>query len=184
MRDSFANKVRIAAQDFRADGRTFTPAELAEKLGVQTYGERAKIHNPLRDMMRSGEIKRIGKGIYTYSGKSNQKLSKQKIMWNYFRMRMKCGASITIEELQAAANASADYAREWLKFLIRIGFAKDHGNGRFQLLKDPVEMPLDEKKAQRLRCLHKSKREEVIAILDEIRRAFSRLEGAVGDLPD
>ncbi|MFZ0946139.1 MAG: type IV toxin-antitoxin system AbiEi family antitoxin domain-containing protein [Syntrophobacteraceae bacterium] len=184
MRDSFAGKVRTAAQEFRAAGRTFTSSDLAEKLGVQTYEDKKRAYNTILELVRAKEIQRVSRGVYAYAGKPNQKPSKQKVMWNYFRMRMKCGASITIEELQAAAKVSADYAREWLSFLIGIGYAKDHGNGRFQLLKDPVEMPLDEKKAERLRNLRKRKGEEVTAILDEIRRAFSRLEGAVGDLPD
>ena len=184
MRDSFASKVRTAAQEFRAAGRTFTSSDLAGKLGMQTYADKKRAYNTILELVRAKEIQRVNRGVYTYAGKPNRKPSKQKVMWNYFRMRMKCGASITIEELQAAAKVSEDYAREWLSFLVRTGFVKDHGNGRFQLLKDPVEMPLDEKKAERLRNLRKTKREEVIAILDEIRRAFSRLEGAVGDLPD
>lgn len=184
MRGSFASKVRTAAQGFRAAGRIFTPAELAEEMRVQTYEEKKRVYDTVLELVRTKDIQRVSRGVYTYAGKPNRKPPKQKIMWNYFRMRMKCGASVTIEELQAAAKVSAKYAQEWLSFLARTGFAKDHGNGRFQLLKDPVEMPLDEKKAQRLRDLHKRKREEVIAILDEIRRAFSRLEGAVGDLQD
>ncbi|MFZ0932308.1 MAG: hypothetical protein WAN11_27160 [Syntrophobacteraceae bacterium] len=184
MRNSLADKVRTAAQDFRAAGRSFTPAEMGIKLGVQTYKENARVYDAILHLVRAKEVQRVSRGAYTYTGKLNQKPSKQKIMWNYFRMRMKCGASVTIEELQAAAKVSADYAREWLNFLIRAGFAKDHGNGRFQLLKDPVEMPLNENKAQRLRDLRKSKREEVIRIVDEIRKAFSRLEGAIGELPD
>ncbi|MGO9018742.1 MAG: hypothetical protein ACLQVJ_10385 [Syntrophobacteraceae bacterium] len=184
MADSLAKKVRTIAQDFRAAGRTFTPSEMAEKLGLQTYEEKERVYDVLSYLVRVQELHRVSKGVYSYKGKLDQKLSKQKIMWNYFRMRMKCGASVTIEELQAAAKVSADYAREWLNFLVRAGFAKDHENGRFQLLKDPVEMPVDAKKAQRLRDLRKSKREEVIRIVEEIRRAFSRLEGAIGELPD
>ncbi|MGO9375444.1 MAG: type IV toxin-antitoxin system AbiEi family antitoxin domain-containing protein [Syntrophobacteraceae bacterium] len=184
MRDSFANKVRTVAQEFRAAGRTFTPSDIAEKLGVQTYLERNRVHDALRMMVRAKEIQRLSRGVYGYSGKPGQQVSKQKIMWNYFRMRMKCGASLTVEELQAATGVSKRYAYEWLAFLVESGFVKDHGNGKFQLLKDPVEMPVNEAKAQRLRCLRESKRKEVMAILDEIRSAFSRLEGVVGDLAD
>ena len=101
-------------------------------------------------MVRAKEIQRVSRGVYGYSGKPGQQVSKQKIMWNYFRMRMKCGASVTIEELQAAAGVSKRYAYEWLAFLVESGFVKDHGNGKFQLLKDPVEMPVNEAKAQRL----------------------------------
>ena len=184
MKDSLANKARMAGMDFRAAGRTFTPAEMGIKLGVQTYEENARVYDAILQLVRAKEMQRVSRGIYTYKGKPNQKPSKQKIMWNFFRMRMKSGASVTIDELQAAASVSADYAREWLNFLVQAGFAKDHGNGRFQLLKDPVEMPVDEKKAQRLRDLRKSKREEVIGIIDEIRRAFARLEETVGEMAD
>jgi|SRR5208282_6606651 len=184
MRDSFANKVRTAGMDFRASGRIFTPGELAAKLEIQTYAEKKRVYNTILELVRTKEIQRVSRGVYTYSGKPNQKPLKQKIMWSYFRMRMKCGASVTVEELQAAAGVSKKYASEWLGFLVRTGFAKDHGNGRFQLLKDPVDMPLDEKKAERLRNIHASKRKEVLAILDEIRKAFARLEQTVGELAD
>lgn len=183
MRDSLANRVRIAAQGFRAAGRTFTSTDMAEKLELQTYDEKHRAYDAILQLVRAGEIQRVSRGVYTYSGKPN-KPSKQKVMWNYFRMRVKCGASVTADELQATANASADYVREWLKFLVRGGFVKDHGNGRFQLLKDPVEMPVNETKAERLRTLRGGRRKEVIAILDEIRSAFSRLEGVVGELAD
>jgi len=184
MKDSFADKVRTIARDFRAAGRTFTTSDVAEKLRVQTYAEKKQVAGAIYELLKAEEIQRVSRGVYTYSGKANQKPSKQKIMWNYFRMRTKCGSSVTIEELQAAANTSADYTREWLTFLIRTGFVKDYGNGRFQLLKDPVEMPIDEKKSQRLRQLRSKKREEVLEILGEIRKAVSRLEGTVGELMD
>ncbi len=184
MRDSLANKVRIAAQGFRAAGRTFTSTDIAEKLELQTYDEKNRAYDAILQLVRTKEIQRVSRGVYSYVGKPGKKPSKQKVMWNYFRMRMKCGASVTVEELQAAANASADYVRDWLKFLVQGGFAKDHGNGRFQLLKDPVEMPLDERNALKLRRLRSKRREEVMAILSEIRSAFSRLEGVVGDMAD
>ena len=151
---------------------------------MQTYDERKRVFNTVFELVKTKEIQRVSRGVYTYAGKPGKKISKERIMWNYCRMRMKCGASVTIEELQAAANASADYVREWLRFLVRDGFIKDHGNGKFQLLKDPVEMPVNEAKAERLRNLRGSKREEVIAILNEIRSAFSRLESVVGEMAD
>ena len=151
---------------------------------MQTYEEKKRVYHTILELVRTKEIKRVSRGVYSYSGKPNQQIPKQKIMWNYFRMRMKCGASVTIEELQAAAGVSKKYAYEWLGFLVKSGFAKDHGNGKFQLLKDPVEMPVDEMKAKRLRDLRENKREEVMAILEEIRSAFSRLEGVVGELAD
>ena len=157
---------------------------MAAKFEVQTYAEKKRVYATILELVRTKEIQRVSRGVYTYSGKLNQKLPKQKIMWNYFRMRMKCGASITVEELQTAAGVSRNYASEWLGFLVRIGFAENHGNGRFQLLKDPVDMPIDEKKAEKLRNIHARKRKEVIAILDEIRRAFARLEETVGELAD
>jgi hypothetical protein len=174
----------MAAQSFRAAGRTFTPSDMAEKLGIQTYAEKNRAYDAIRNLVKAKEIQRVSRGVYSYSGKPGQQISKQKIMWNYFRMRMKCGASVTTEELQATAGVSRRYANEWLAFLVESGFVKDHGNGRFQLLKDPVEMPVDESKAERLRNLRTSRREEVIAILDEIRSAFSRLEDVVGDMAD
>ena len=117
MRGSFASKVRTAAQGFRAAGKISTPAELAEEMRVQTYEEKKRVYDTVLELVRTKDIQRVSRGVYTYAGKPNRKPPKQKIMWNYFRMRMKCGASVTIEELQAAAKVSAKYAQEWLSFL-------------------------------------------------------------------
>ena len=181
MRDSFANRVREAAKDFRAKGKTFTPADLVEAIGVRTFRERKLVYNGLYDLVRSGEIQRVDRHIYGYVSRPNAPLPKQKIMWNYFRMRMKCGAPVTVEELQAAANASAKYTKEWLAFLVKGGIAKKLGNGRFQLLKDPVEMPVDERKAKRAKDLRKRKEQEVMEILEEIRKMALRAEEIMRD---
>lgn len=169
MRDSLANRVREAAKSLRARGRTFTVDAIAEILEVPSYAEKNRVRNAVHNLRNAGEIQSVSPGVYTYTGKQ-QGPSKQKVMWNYFRMRMKCGASVTVEELQGAAEVSAEYAKEWLKFLVRAGFVKRLGNGEFQLLKDPVEMPANDIKAARLRSLRKNKREEVMEILEEIQR--------------
>lgn len=184
MKNSFADRVRKAGQEFRARGATFTSGGLAEAIGIQAYKEKKLVYNAIYDLVKSGEFKRVGKHTFTYVGPVNAKPQKRKVMWNYFRMRMKCGAAVTIEELQAAAGASQKYVEEWLAFLVGAGFAKRLGDGRFQLLKDPVEMPADGRKAVKLRDMRNRRREEVMAILKEIRRMVLQAEGMMGELSE
>ena len=129
MEGSFADRVRKAAQHMRAKGKTFSSADIAEAIGIQEYREKKCVYNTIYDLIRTGEIARVDKRTFTYRGMRNARPPKQKIMWNYFRMRMKSGSPVTVEELQAAANASKKYVKEWLDFLVRSGFARDSETG-------------------------------------------------------
>lgn len=183
MRATLTGRVREAAQGFRARGRTFTTGDIVEALDVMSYGTKKRVQNAVHELKKAGEIKSISAGVYTYAGKI-QKPTKQKVMWNYFRMRMKCGEAVTAEELQGVAEASAEYVKEWLKFLVRNGYVKKLGNGKFQLLKDPVDMPSNEAKTARLQALRNDKKKEVMAILKEIQNMAQQAQEIVAELSE
>lgn len=183
MKNSFANRVRMAAQDFRQRGRTFTSEDVADAFQIQDYGDKKRIYNAIYDLTKNGEVKRVGAGVYTYTGKQTQP-SRQKVMWNYIRMRSKCGATVTIEELRGAADISEKYAREWMDFLIKRGFVKKLNKGRFQLVKDQVDMPTNDEKAEKLRALRNKKGKGVRDILKEISRMALQAEEMLSELPE
>ncbi len=176
--ESFAAKVR-AALDREGRGARFRVCDLGDTVGIRTGLEKKGISTVLRDMLRRGEVVRVQgePGRYEYVGRC-QKPTKKRVMWDYMRMRKKSGSPVTIEELQQMSGASAEYVREWLRSLLRLGVVRDLGNGRFQLLEDPVAMPESDEKAAKLRELRERKK-RVESALREIGQEFEKLAGLV-----
>jgi len=164
MRDTFADRVRSAISELGAEDAEFDTGTLADRVGVQTYTDKKRVHSTLRDFRRSGEIESVRKGIYRCLKRRSIPIEKQRIMWEYFRMRKKNGASVTVEELQGVSDASADYVREFLRLLLKLGVVRDLGGGHYQLLKDSAGMPRNDEKAERLRRLRTRGRNALDAI--------------------
>jgi hypothetical protein len=176
--ESFAARVR-AALDRVGRGAIFRAYDLEESMRIQTREDRNRISTALRDMLRRGEVVRVQgepgqPGRYEYVGRGPQKPNKKRVMWDYMRMRKKSGSPVTVEELQQMSGAGADYVREWLRSLLRLGVARDLGGGRFQLLADPVAMPESDEKAAKLREFRERKK-RVESALREIGQGFEEL---------
>jgi len=176
--ESLAARVR-AALDRVGRGATFQASYLGETVGVRTLREKKGISTVLRDMLRRGEVVRVQgepgqPGRYEYVGRGTPKPNKKRVMWDYMRMRKKSGSPVTVEELQQMSGAGADYVREWLRSLLRLGVARDLGGGRFQLLADPVAMPESDEKAAKLREFRERKK-RVESALREIGQGFEKL---------
>lgn len=182
MRDGLTGNLRKIAQELSAQGKDITVSEMADTVGVRTYRGKEKVRKALQELFYVGEMERLSPGVYRYVGRREQKPRKQKVMWRFFRMRKKCGACVTIEDLQAAADVTHDYAREWLTALIRLGIVKEQGKGRFQLLKDPVEMPANEKKAEKLRALYRQRKQRGLELIEQIQSALDELRQEIGGI--
>lgn len=178
MKGSFADRVRTAARELGADGKEFSLSELGDKAGIQEYRDNKRVRSAVRDLVLGGELARVGKGTYRCSARK-RKPQKQEVMW----WHLKRGA-VTVEHLQEMADVSADYAREWLENLVSAGVARAYPNGRYQLVKDVQEMPVNEAKAARLRELRKRKKEEVLDALAGARAAIDKAEELVGGMRD
>jgi len=178
MKETFAGKIRNAGQLLGADGLRFTIDDLCHAAGLQTYENKRRVRLTLRDLTRSGEFKRVEPGVYLYVGKSTQKPQKQAVMLELLKMRR----TVTVEDLQELAGVSADYAKEWLQLLVRREVVRAQQNGKYTLIKDTVEMPVNEEKAERLRELRSRKKAFALKELGKIKEALGLAEAAIMDI--
>jgi len=167
MKNSFTNKIRKIIKG-RA-GRTVKIAEMAVELDFVSDAQKRPLYRALIDLRKSCEIKRIARGEYKWADKPKEKPQLREIMWRFLRAKK----TVSVEDLQEIAGAKKAYAQEWLQMLCRNGIAKRLGK-KYIIIKDPVAMPDDDKKADRLRELRKSK---TLAALNEAESAIKRAKG-------
>ena len=169
-----AGKVREALRSLGAGGKEIANSALAIELDMIANKEKQTLYRVIRDFVKSGEITRIRRGVFVYNGKNKQP-QLQQVMWRYLRAKK----TVTIPDLVAVAGASHAYASEWIYMLarreivekIRLGGAR-----KYRLISDPVIMPQDESKAEKLRELRKQKKSAALRALTaeaiRIREAF------------
>lgn len=151
--------------------RCFRAADVIDALGndVQTYSAAKRIKKVVFNLAQSGEIVRLERGLYEYRGKQG-KPQLREVMWRILRARR----VVTVDDLEELSGAKQGYVEEWLRMLERNGIVRHFENGRWQMIQDPVEMPGDEQKSERLRGIRERKR----AALEAIARASGALEEA------
>ena len=163
---SFAKQVRDILAELTADsGKAATTDEISIGLRLSTHKDHKRLINTLSEMSRDGKIERVGKGLYKsipQSGKPN--ISER--MWSVLRMRKR----VNVEDLMTMAGASNDYAKEWLRALERQDVVAKQGAGNLDsctwaLIKDTIEMPQNDAKAERLRDLRQTKKTQAMAAL-------------------
>ena len=174
MKETFENKVRKIIKDHA--GKSIKNLGMIAMLGIKTKAEKQSLYNALVDLRKSGEIIRIKKGEYKWLGKKADPQLRE-IMWHILRARK----NITIEDMQELSGAAELYVREWLRMLCARGIVKKTGSGKYSMIKDPVIMPGDDKKADRLRKMRKQKKIEALAALTAadlaIKKARLTIEG-------
>jgi len=178
MRNSFADKIRKTVEKLDTDHTGITARAIFDDLGISLSETKSRAYSTLRDLTRSGEVERIGRGIYRWRGKKKGKPEIRKIMWRILRARR----NITVEDLMELAGASEAYAREWLQMLDRREIVKHMGRGRYRLINDTVTMPDDREKALKLRMIRQRKKEILIVMNDiqnTVMEAKSRIESCL-----
>ena len=180
---SFAKQVRdtLAALNAKS-GKAATTDEISIALRIMTNKDHKRLINTLSEMSRDGKIERVDKGLY----KSIQETGKPNIaerMWSVLRMRKR----VQVEDLMVMAGASNDYAKEWLRALERQDVVAKQGDGNLDscswvLIKDTIDMPQNDVKADRLRDLRKSKKEQ--AMVQLLRSTASGLHTIAQGLQD
>ena len=150
MKKTFAGKVREIIQG--SPGPVGTQ-EIAERLDLVFDKEKQPLYQALRDLVSSGEIEKIKKGVFRYKGKQGP-AQFQEIMWRFLRSRKK----VTIDDLIEISRAEKSYVKEWLQMLVRREIVRKYKNGNYLMIKDPVDMPRNEEKAQRLRRIRAEKK--------------------------
>lgn len=168
---SFSKRVLDALTDaaLKGDGEVET-GDLSSLLFLQTRESHKKMLNTLSDLARNGRILRVRQGVYTPNA-NTKKPDKREVMWRVLRMR----GGVTVADLQEMAGVSSCYAKEWLRILVERGVAikvvpQDKNNPHsWRLIKtDIAEMPVDTKKAARLRKIRRLKKEQIARKLDQI----------------
>lgn len=169
---SLAQRVRDAARSLGGQRESFSASDLFDAVGVQTYREKKRAYNTVRDLVTAGEFERLAPGLYRFVARRG-KPQLREIMWRYLRM----SRTVTLEDLRMVSECSEAYAREWLGILIRRGVVRDHGNGNYQIIKDQLEPPRDEEKAARLRELRARKRAAMVATVKAMHGTVCELCG-------
>lgn len=180
----FANQVRMALQEM-ASQDPVNVKDVAAKLELISNAEKQPLYKTFRDFLKSGEIERTATDMFIYKGqKSQQKPELREILWRVLRARR----SVTIDDLVELSGASQDYVKQWLNMLTRqevVVVTVDKRPGKktiYALIQDPVTMPTDDKKAEKLRAIRDRKKEAlnkldaVINLCLEARMAVSELE--------
>ncbi len=170
-------RLREAALELGKGGESFSAKDLGDRAGVQTYAEQRRIHWMLRDLKRTGELESVERGRYRLGADSRKKAvpQKQEVMWRVLRGKRR----VTAEDLMEFAAVSANYAKQWLRMLVKRGVVRDLGQGKYQLVKDSIESPADVEKAEKLRELRARKKAEALAALEVAR---GRMEETCGEL--
>jgi predicted transcriptional regulator of viral defense system len=146
----------------------FTIAELSIKAEVMTRKDHQRIRDVLRELRKTGEIERISRGQYYYSGRAKKTNELREIMWRVLRARR----NVTVEDMMELCGASERYAREWLSMLVRRGVLS-HKNDRYRMITDPIDMPSDEEKAEALRLLRQRRKSQALEALDRAAAAIA-----------
>lgn len=181
MKETFAGNVRAVALEIGAGGGEFTIADLAadRRIDLVSDAEKRPLYRAIKDFMKAGEVERLRPGVYRLAGKRPGAPDLQRVMWNVLRSRRQTGNAVTAEDLMELSGASRSYALEWLQGLARRGVvrrvSKPGQPGVWQMVSDPVEMPRNEEKAERLREFRGSKRQRITQLCDTLFRAAAEL---------
>lgn len=148
---SFANLVRAELQSRgRASVADLTAAIVSKAAPEQIAGRKVRpmVQAVMRDLLRSKEVARVSDGVYCWASRKEPVQLRQK-MWSILRARR----TVSIEDLMELTGASRGYARQWTTMLEGHGVVRRLDDGRVQLVVDPVTMPSDASKAEKLRAI-------------------------------
>lgn len=169
--------ITAATRDVMKRLGRFRVADVVDGLGtrVQTYHDRKRVKKAVMEFCRRGETKRIERGLYEFAPKIKPSEIQEK-MWKVLRVKR----SVRIEDLQELAGATQSYAEEWLNMLVKNSIVRRLGNSKYQMIHDPVEMPKNEEKAEKLRQIRLHKKTALEAIYkagEAVNAARAAIEG-------
>lgn len=174
MKETFAGKIRKIIAAYPGEFRT---QDIAVRLDLVFAGDKQPLYQALKDFVLTGEIEKIRKGVFRYKGKQGTPQF-QEIMWRVLRSRRK----VTVDDLIEISGAREIYVKEWLRMLMRREIVRKYKNGNYLIIKDTVDMPRNEKKAQRLRRIRAQKKkaldalDKVVTLALEARMAVVEIE--------
>jgi hypothetical protein len=184
MKQTFTGRVRKIMQELGAGGREFGVQEVAVTLDMVSNEEKRPLYNCINTLRKAGEIQRVRPGVLLYKGRKKGAPEVQEVMWRILRARR----TVTIEDLMELAGASHAYAKEWLGMLRRrtiISRTDFPGNkpSKFTMIKDPVQMPLNDAKSDRIRQMRAEKK-KAMAALDAAYTNILEARIAINSIPE
>lgn len=174
---SFANIVRelLQAKGRASVSELVTAIVSANPEQVAGRKVRPMVQAVMRDLLRSGEAARISEGEYRWAARKEPVQLRQK-MWSILRARR----VVSIEDLMELTGASRNYARAWTTMLEGHEVVRRLEDGRVQLVTDPVVMPSDTTKAEKLKAIRvRNALAEVRERIEQVTVAVKELEEAV-----
>lgn len=124
---TFADRMRQAARGLEQ----FRTMDLANAMDVQTYHERARVRDYVRDFVRRGEFVRISRGLYAYASLPVKATVRQRL-WNVIR-RMN-GPAFTLNDLEQLTDANRETVKQFCSWLVREGYALRVKPGHYRRL--------------------------------------------------
>jgi len=180
----FNEKVREQIKILGADGREVANSELAVALDLVSHKDKRGMYRALADMRKHGEVKRCRPGVYIYIVRPKTKDELRQKIWRVIRDRR----IVTVDDLVELTGASERYATEFVQMLIRreivrrIDDPHRRRKSKYQLIKDPVIMPVNEDNAKKLKKLRKQKKKEALILLESVKFAIYQMKKAVMDI--
>jgi len=168
-REQFEANGQMTVSELRAAMIRVAPEKVAGRK-VQPM-----IQAVLRDLIKSGEVTRVAERTYRWAARKEPVQLRQK-MWSILRARR----TVSIEDLMELTGASRNYARAWTTMLEGHEVVRRLEDGRVQLVSDPVVMPSDTTKAEKLKAIRV--RNALAAVRERIEQvtvAVKELEEAV-----
>lgn len=175
LQNTSSEHVLETCRKFAPGGVRFTGKEIAKLLGVQTPKDREKLRNRFKNLVRSRALTRCERDVFrlTEKGQGLEYSRKQQVMWRYLRIQKTLG----VEDLMVLAEVSENYAQEWLNLLVERGIVRDHGNGKFQLIKSVPHKQGNAVKGDNARNIKLALQE-----LQSAREAIQRAESLLGGM--
>jgi len=139
----------------------FSPAELADAVPVKTWRQRRQAMTYVQDFVRRGEMVRIAPGRYRYRPLRPRR-SAMDVIWHLVRSNRR----FDLDDIERLSGAKRVTVQEYIGYLVRAGFVKREGRGRYRLVKDPgpkVPVNTGEGKRARLGRAAKGERPKVKA---------------------
>lgn len=118
-----AQRIRKAAKRLG----TFSPRELADEIGVQSYTEVAKVRDTLRDFRRRGEVIHVARGRWTYCGKEHP-ATRRGVQERVYRAIYTKKRAFTARDLVVLTDASEGYIRVLIRRLAKAGRIRKTGD--------------------------------------------------------
>jgi predicted transcriptional regulator of viral defense system len=117
---------------------------------VPQHPER-RIRGVITEFIKTGEIEKLGNGVYRYAGKTRRRTLLD-VIWHLVRSRKR----FSTDDIERLSSAARDTVLEYLHCLAHMGYIRQARRGIWQLVNDPgPDTPVNTTKCARLKRIRK-----------------------------